>query len=230
METQFQKQLKKLQKNILEMGSLVEEQTLNVLKAVETMDEKVISQIISNEEIVNKLDVKIEKLCVKLVVLNQPVAMDMRIIFSAITIINNLERIGDLALKIAKWINEVNYSKSELELIQFNEISYIVRKMLKHSTTSVTYTDIELANKTILLENKLNEITKLNFDKLRKYMKENSDRIDEALFLYELLHSLERIGDLTTNIAEGVYFVSEAENIRHKYETTFFENEIEEEN
>lgn len=119
METQFQKQLKKLQKNILEMGSLVEEQTLNVLKAVETMDEKVISQIISNEEIVNKLDVKIEKLCVKLVVLNQPVAMDMRIIFSAITIINNLERIGDLALKIAKWINEVNYSKSELELILY---------------------------------------------------------------------------------------------------------------
>ena len=227
IETHFQKQLRKLQNSILNMTSLIEEQVKNVLRAVVNKNTELIDQIIKNEKLVNNLDNKIEKQCLKLVVLHQPVALDLRIVFSAITINNNLERIGDLTVKIAEGINTCNYTSDELELIEYSKISTIVKSMVLFAITAIENQDVEVANKIIILENELNEISKLHLKTLKDYMKNNSAQIDESLTLYEMIHSLERIGDLTTNIAEEVYFIKEAENIRHKYEASLFENEAE---
>ncbi len=225
IETHFQKQLSKLQNNILNMSSLIEEQVKNVLKAVVNRGEELIAQIVATENLINNLDNKIEKQCLKLVVLHQPVALDLRIIFSAITINNNLERIGDLTVKIAEGINAFNYTQKELELIEYSKVAVIVKKMVVFAIASIENQDVNIANKIIALENELNTISRLHLVTLKEYMKNNSEQIDASLTLYEMLYSLERIGDLTTNIAEEVYFISEAENIRHKYEASLFENE-----
>lgn len=225
METHFDLQLQKLKKRITKMSTLVDNQVENLLKAVSEQDHELAEYIISKEKNVDKYDLKIDKLCLKLVVLNQPVAMDMRFIFSAITINSNLERIGDHAANIARGILDVDYSKAELDLIQFEEISRITREMISKSVEAFIERDPELAKEVLLLEDDMNHLRDTEAAILKQYMIDHPGRIDSALFLYDMVHGLERIGDLSTNIVEDVYFMIEALNIRHKYVDILFDSE-----
>jgi len=229
MERHFDQQIEKLKKRLTRMSSLVIEQVENVIAAIENHDKDLALQILEKENIVDKLDLKIEKLCLKLVVLNQPVAMDLRFVFSAITINTSLERIGDHAANIAKGISETNYTVEELELVDFNKTAGLANEMIGKSIESFNKKDAALAKEVLGLEENMNVLCKKNADILKKYLKKNPDRIDEALFIYDMIHGFERIGDLSTNIVEDVYFIIEAQNIRHKYEQIFFDDDTESE-
>ncbi len=222
MNKHFDNQLEKLKKQIIKMTSLVFKQVKNVFIATENHDATLSVNIISNENEVNKIDLKIDKLCLQLVVLNQPVAYDLRFIFAAITINGSLERIGDLAANIAKGVLTSKYSMKELELINFSELKNIVLDMLTYSTEAFIQQSEQLSKKVFSLEKKLNELKDKASDSIKKFAVSNPEKINSVFFLYDLIHSLERIGDLTTNIVEDVYFTIKAQNIRHKYENIFF--------
>jgi phosphate transport system protein len=222
MERRFDLQLEKLKKRIIRMSSLVNVQVDNVLYAVRTGDKQMASKIIKLEIKVDRFDVKIEKQCLKLVVLNQPVAMDLRFVFSAITINSSLERIGDLAANIAKGMLEVEFSQDELEMIDYASLSEIAREMVKKALDAFIHKNADLAMEALELEKSMNTFRDSKSVLLKNYMRENPDRIYAGMFLYDMIHSLERIGDLCTNIAEDVYFIIEAQNIRHKYEDILF--------
>ncbi len=225
MERHFEQQLEKLKKRLIKMSSLVNEQVEETLTAFTKRDTELAKNIIENEDKVDKFDVKIEKQCLKLVVLNQPVAMDLRFVFSAITINTSLERIGDLAGNIAREIIDVEYTNDDLEIIDFDEILNISRQMLTKSIDSFIQRNADLAKEVFELEAKMNKQRDELSKKIKSLMKENKLDIDKALFFYDTVQSLERMGDLCTNIVEDVYFIIEAQNIRHKYADILFGEE-----
>ncbi|MCB0751781.1 MAG: phosphate transport system regulatory protein PhoU, partial [Ignavibacteriae bacterium] len=97
MERQFEIHLGKLRTRIIKMSSLVEEQMELAIRAVNEENLELTNIIIEREEKINKLDRKIERTCQKIIALSQPVAIDLRLVLSALTINTNLERLGDLA-------------------------------------------------------------------------------------------------------------------------------------
>ncbi len=228
MERHFEQQLDKLKKRIIKMSSLVNRQVEDALQAVSNRDVDFAEEILGRERKVDKFDVKIEKQCLKLVALNQPVAMDLRFVLSSITINSSLERIGDLAANIAKEVIDIEYSKDDLNSICFSSIAEITKDMISKSIDSFIQRSADLAKDVFELEKLMNAKRDQISDKIKIMMKKSLMDIDKAMFFYDTVHSLERIGDLCTNIVEDVYFIIEAQNIRHKYADILFSEESDE--
>jgi phosphate transport system protein len=218
MERQFELHLGKLRSRIIKMSSLVEEQLEFAIKAIDEDSSKLAELVKEREEKVNKLDRKIDKACQKIIALSQPVAMDLRLVISALTINTNLERVGDLAENIANNYLELNKKPSFLADTKYSEMTEIVRQMISDSIDSFNNYDAELAKKVIESDDQLDRLFAENRQIVIKIMKEDPQKIDEALAILEICRHLERIGDHATNISEDVYFIVEAELIKHKYE------------
>lgn len=222
MERQFELHLGKLRTRIIKMSSLVEEQLEFAIKAFNEEDLKLAELVTERELKVNKLDRKIEKTCQKIIALSQPVAMDLRLVISALTINTNVERIGDLAEHIARSFINLGKKPYFLAKTKYSEMTDLVKKMIRNAIDSFNNNDAELAKKVIEMDNQLDSLFAENRKLIITIMKENSDNIDEALSILEISRHMERIGDHATNIAEDVYFIVEAQLIKHKYEKYIF--------
>ncbi|MCB9247340.1 MAG: phosphate signaling complex protein PhoU [Ignavibacteriales bacterium] len=218
MERQFEIHLGKLRTRIIKMSSLVEEQMELAIRAVNEENLELTNIIIEREEKINKLDRKIERTCQKIIALSQPVAIDLRLVLSALTINTNLERLGDLAKNIARSLQILKRKPHFLGITKFDEMSVLVKKMIKDAIDSFNNNDAELAKKVIEADIKLDALFAENRKIIIQIMKNDSNDIDEALSLLEISRHLERAGDHSTNIAEDVYFIVEAELIKHRYE------------
>lgn len=222
METHFEIQLGKLRTRLFKMCSLVDEQVQFALRAFEEEDVSLAEMVIERDKKVDKYDVKIEKICQKLFALNQPVAMDLRLIMSAMTINTNLERIGDIAVNIAESFIRIKKKPAYLEKTKINEMAALVKEMLRNAIDSFIQNDPKLAEKVIRTDDELDAFNAENHKILIEIMKEDKESIDSAIAFLVTSREMERIGDHATNIAEDVFFIVEAELIKHKYEKFLF--------
>jgi len=224
---QFELQMDKLKNRILKMCSLVDEQFEMAIKAVEEENFELAQQVISKDDKVDKYDVKIDKACQKLLALRQPVATDLRFIMSALTINNSLERIGDLAVNISENFLLLKKKPAFFETSHFTPMANLVREMIRNSIDSFINNDRNLAQKVIEADDTLDKLNVDNHQILINVMKQNKDDIEAAVALLVICRQLERLGDHATNIAEDVYFIVEAQMIKHKYVKYIF-GELEE--
>lgn len=118
----FDSELDKLAHKVIQMCSQVNLQLIDVVLALRTSDLKLARKVINNDELINSLDVKIDKLCQKIFALQQPVATDLRYIISSLKINNDLERVGDHVTNIAKRIEPLQDYKSLVEELGIYEI------------------------------------------------------------------------------------------------------------
>ncbi len=227
MERHFEVEFEKLKSRILKMCSLVDEQFTSAIQAVEEENLELAQQIIERDDKVDKYDVKIDKACQKLLALRQPVATDLRFIMSAMTINNNLERIGDLAVNIAENFLLLKKKPVFLDKSNFAPMANIVKEMIRNSIDSFINNDPKLAQKVIEAEDTLDKYNADNHKILIQVMNENKNDIEAAVALLVICRQLERSGDHATNIAEDVYFIVEAQMIKHKH-VKFLFGEIEE--
>jgi phosphate transport system protein len=218
-----------LKKRILKMSSLVDEQIENAIKVVNDGNIDLVESILQKEEKVDKYDLKIDKICQKIIALNQPVALDLRLIMSAITINTNLERIGDIAANIVRNYSLIKSRPAFIEKTNFNEMSVVVKEMIRNAIDSFINSDPKLAQKVIETDKQLDDFNKNNYGILINIMKENPDNIEAAVVMLIICRQLERAGDHATNIAEDVYFIVEAQLIKHNYEKYFFQDDEDEE-
>lgn len=218
MERQFELHLGKLKSRIIKMSSLVEEQLEFAIKAIDEENPKLAELVNEREDKVNKLDRKIEKTCQKVIALSQPVAMDLRLVMSALTINTNLERIGDLAENIARNYLALVKRPDFISQTKYYEMAKHVKLMIKDAIDSFNNYDAALAKKVITYDDELDKLFADNRKIVINFMKEDAQKIDGALAILEICRHLERIGDHATNIAEDVYFIVEAQLIKHKYE------------
>jgi phosphate transport system protein len=225
MERLFDIQIEKLKTRLIKMCSLVDEQVDFAIRSIEEENIELAQLVVDRDKKVDKFDVKIEKICQKIFALNQPVAMDLRLIMSSLTINNNLERIGDIAVNIAESFLLFKKKPSFIGKTKFTEMSKIAKEMVKDSIDAFIENNAKLAQKVIKTDDLLDELNRENHKLLISIMKEKAEFIEQAVGLLVTSRQMERMGDHATNIAEDVYFIVEAQLIKHKYEKYLMSDE-----
>ena len=229
MERLFDIQIEKLKTRLIKMCSLVDEQVEFAIRSMEEENIELAQLVVDRDKKVDKFDVKIEKICQKIFALNQPVAMDLRLIMSSLTIDNNLERIGDIAVNIAESFLILKKKPAFIDKTKFMEMSKIAKEMVKDSIDAFIENNAKLAQKVIKTDDLLDELNRENHKILIEIMKEKVAYIEPAVHLLVTSRQMERMGDHATNIAEDVYFIVEAQLIKHKYEKYLMSDEEDEE-
>lgn len=209
------------------MCSLVDEQVQSAIKAVEEENLDLANIVIERDKKVNKYDVKIDKICQKIFALAQPVAMDLRYIMSSLTINSNLERIGDIAVNIAENVVLIQKKPEFYHNTKLEEMFNLTKRMLKNSIDAFIGGNPELAKEVILTDDIVDKLNVENHQILKSIMKQSPDNIEGAVALLVISRELERLADHSTNIAEDVFFIVEAQLIKHKYEKYLFGDEKE---
>jgi phosphate transport system protein len=225
MERLLDEHLEKLKTRVLKMCSLVDEQVQFAIKAVEDDNLEIAQSVIDRDKKVNKYDVKIDKICQKIFALAQPVAMDLRYIMSSLTINSNLERIGDIAVNIAENIILIKKKPDFYLNTKLEEMFKLTQIMLKNAIDAFIGGNPELAKEVILSDDIVDRLNTENHQILKSIMKQNPDNIEGAVALLVISRELERLADHSTNIAEDVFFIVEAQMIKHKYEKFIFGEE-----
>lgn len=216
MERPFDIQIEKLRTKIIKMCSIVDEQVGLSINSILNYDKSLADLVIEMEEKVDKFDVKIERICQKLFALNQPVAMDLRLIMSALKINSNLERMGDLAVNIARNSKDLKDFPDFMQRLHFEEINRVAREMIKKSFDSFINSDAELAKSVISADNELDELVKVDSQNLVEVMKEKPENVENAVLIHSVLQEIERLGDHAVNISEEVYFILKAQSLKHR--------------
>ncbi len=216
MERQFDQQLEKLRVQLIKMCSLIDEQVDLSIKSIEESNIELAVFVEVRDSKVDKYDNKIEKICHRIIALNQPVAMDLRLLISALKINSNLERIGDLAVNIARNSKEIITKPNFFNSLRFTEIASTAREMLRGAFDSFINRDPELARMVLLTDDKLDKLVRESSKILIEAMKESPSNVDCAVLFYSIFQELERIGDHATNICEEVFFIIEARSLKHR--------------
>lgn len=227
MQRLLDEHLEKLKTRILKMCSLVDEQFQLAVKAVEEENLELAKLVIERDAKVDKYDLKIEKICQKIFALSQPVAMDLRLIMSSMTLNTDLERIGDISVNICENILLIRKKPEFYNRTKLPEMFQLTKEVLKNAIDAYINGNAELAKKVIISDDKIDKLNAENHTILKSIMKENSDNIEPAVALLVISRELERIADHSTNIAEDVFFIVEAQLIKHKYEKYIFGEEEE---
>ena len=212
----LEEELDQLKARIIKMGSLVEEQIATAIKGLLTGDRSVIKKVVDGDEQVDKFDVKIDKHCQKIFALTQPVAIDLRLIMTALKINNDLERMGDLAVNIAHKIDPLADHTDLLFEFKIDEMASAVQKIVKGSIDSFVNIDTELAVEIIKLDDVVDDMERDMFDEVVEKMRHDQHSIEPCSHILTLAKNLERLADHATNVAEDVIFLTDAKFIKHK--------------
>ena len=215
MQSFFQEELAKLRKRIIKMFVLVNAQLEKSSQSVLNRDFETNDTALQNENRIDKLDIKIDKLCQRIFALAQPVATDLRFIMSSLRIGNEIERIGDIALDIIGRSESVRIYQETLEQYRVPELLGEVIRHSQRATEAYTNNNNELANEIICGCKQTEEICKSVFNEIIAQMTEKSQVIIIATDLILIVRDLERISNHLENIAESVVFIVEGKRIRH---------------
>jgi phosphate transport system protein len=222
MERLLDEHLEKLKTRVIKMCSLVDEQVQFAIKSFEDENLELAQSVIDRDRKVNKYDVKIDKICQKIFALAQPVAMDLRYIMSSLTINSNLERIGDIAVNIAENVVLIQKKPEFFHDTKLEEMFNLTKRMLKNSIDAFIGGNPELAKEVILTDDVVDRLNAENHQILKSIMKQSPENIEAGVALLVISRELERLADHATNIAEDVFFIVEAQMIKHKYEKYIF--------
>lgn len=212
----LEEELDLLKTKVIKMGSLVEEQLEFAVKSLFEQNMELCKLVIERDKKVDKFDVKIDKLCQKIFALTQPVAVDLRLIMSALKINNDLERMGDIAVNIAERVEPLINHLELLKKVQLDVMAEKVLTIVKKTIDSFVNNDHELAFSVIKSDDIIDDMERDIFYKLIEEMKNNNSIITEGAHSISLLRHLERLADHATNIAEEVIFLVDAKIIKHK--------------
>lgn len=212
---QYEEDLRTLRVSLLKMGGLVERQISDAVQALVSRDTAEARRTIANDADVNRLDVEIDQLCIRLLALHQPTAGDLRMITTGLKITTDLERIGDNAVNIAERSIELNEEPQLKPYIDIPRMAVIAQSMVKDSLDAFMRNDTELAEEVIARDDKVDELNYQIYRELLSYMSEDPHTIPRATRILFVSKYLERIADHATNIAENVVFVVKGKTIRH---------------
>ena len=206
MRNRFDRQLSTLNDELIEMGSMIEKSIETAIKALVNQDVDLARHAIEADEEIDRQERIIEDLCLKLLLQQQPVAKDLRLISSALKMITDIERMGDHASDISEItiaLADQPYIK-KLEHIQ--QMAKETMIMLVGSIEAFVDKDLEKANEVIKRDDVVDDL----FDKVKKELiqmiHENADKGEQAADLLMVAKYMERIGDHATNISEWVIF------------------------
>lgn len=211
----FQDELEQLKTRLLEMGGLAEERVRAAVTALVARDVTALDRILTGDAPINELHVAIDGVAFRLLALHQPMAVDLRMIVSALKINTDLERVGDLAINIAEAALRYLRHPPVKALIDIPRMGELAQGMLRDALDAYVRRDIPLAQTVLDRDDEVDGLKTQVFRELLTYMLQDPATIEPALDLILVSRHLERIGDHATNIAEDVIFMVSARDVRH---------------
>ena len=211
------KEIDKLRKIALRLAGIVEE---NLLKGVSILNSKNVErlyEIRQADESIDAMEVEVEEECLKVLALHQPVAADLRYIVCIMKMNNDLERIGDLAINIAKKANRITFSTDNSYSRELYEMGTQATEMVHDALTTLINSDIELAREVCVRDDTLDRKKTEISEKLVAAIKLDPENTDDFIAAFGIVRNIERVGDLATNICEDVIYSLTGEIIRHNY-------------
>lgn len=212
---QYEEELRKLRNNLLKMGGTVERQIADAVQATVNRDSAMAQRVIAADAEVNRMDIEVEELCIKLLALRQPAARDLRFITTGLKINVDLERIGDLAVNIAERALELNQEPMVKPFLDIPRMATLAQSMVKDSLDAFTREDCALAEDVIRRDDQVDQLNYQIFRELLSYMAEDARTIGRGTRILFVSRYLERIADHATAIAEMVVFMVKGKTIRH---------------
>ena len=215
MERQFDQELNHLKENLLKMASLTEETIAKSIKALSERDESIAKEIINDDDVIDLLELDINNHCLKLLALKQPMAIDLRLITSAMKICSHLERIADQTVNISQRTLELAKQPLLKPLIDIPRMAKIAQQMVIVSIDGLINNDSTRLKELYKQDDIVDNLNEQIFRELLTYMIEDPRTIKRAVSLILVGRHLERIGDLALNIAEEVFYIIEGKSIKH---------------
>ena len=206
MRNAFDEQLDLLNTSLLEMGGLIENAITRAVKALTTQDAELAQEIMIQDDAIDNKEKEIESICIRLLLLQQPVAKDLRIISTALKMITDMERIGDHASDISEI---TTYLTGDSHIVKHEFIPLMAEatiKMVNDSLDAYVKMDEDLANEVIKHDDYVDDLFLKVKISLAEMVHQNSDSSMQAMDLLMIAKYFERIGDHAVNIAEWVIF------------------------
>jgi phosphate transport system protein len=197
----------------------VRSQLIKARMALINFDKDLAREVVLKERRVNGYELKIDRDCENIFALLTPVAIDLRFVLAVLKINSNLERIGDIAEGIAKYIirTEQSFTPQLLEATKLTIMYEESINILEDTLTAFENEDTILARGVFKKDEFLDDINIHANNLIENYLKENPQDIDEALYALSIIRKLERVGDQSKNISEEIIFYLEAKVLKHKH-------------
>ncbi len=207
----FDEQLKRLQDQLLAMGEMVDQSIARAVQALAQRDMPLAQEVIAADEQINHAQRDIEEKCLVLIATQQPLASDLRAIFSIASIANDLERMSDHSKGIARISLRMADQPLLKPLIDTPRMAEKDRFLLREQLRAFVARDATRAKQLAAEDSEVNRLYDQIYRELLTFMMEDPRTIGRATYLLWIAHNLERIGDRTTNIAERTVFLLTSE-------------------
>lgn len=212
----FNEELEEVRSKVLYMGGLVEEQLANALRVLVNDEVELARDVIKADSVVNSLEVEIDEECTKIVARRQPAATDLRLVMTVTKTINDLERIGDEAKRVAKMSRkDMDGALQDNVRADLEHIGNMVREMLRQVLDAFARTDVDTAVQVLKADRKVDKKYKKVVKQLIKQMSSDPDAVPAMLKILWAARSLERLADRCQNIAEHIIYMVMGMDVRH---------------
>jgi len=219
MERHFDEELKDLHKDILKMAIMVQEAIFKSIEALKNRDKQPATEVIDNDDKIDKLELEIDEKCIDLIARHQPMAGDLRFIATGMKINAELERIADLAVDISQRVLELIDKPILKPLIDIPKLSVIAQNMVREAIDAFVKKDVESARRVVLSDSEADSLRNLVQDELiNDYMAKDPLSTTRAVPLLLIARHLERICDHATNIAEDIIYMVKGKVVKHHLE------------
>ena len=212
----FNEELEEVRSKVLHMGGVVETQLANALRVMVNDETELAKDVVDADSIVNSLEVEIDEECTRIVALRQPAATDLRLVMTVTKTINDLERMGDEAKRIARMSRkEMDGALDDDVRADMELLGEMVRNMLRQVLDAFARTDVDTAILVVKADKKVDKKYKKLLKQLIKRMSEDPAVIPAVMNIIWAIRSLERLADRCQNIAEHVIYMVLGMDVRH---------------
>lgn len=204
---EFHRNLELLQDSVLEMGSMVDRQLERAMQALLERDTTLAHAVVRDDAEVNRARFRIDNDAITLLAEQQPMAGDLRLIVSVLSIITDLERMGDHAEGIADIVIRMLDEPLVKPLVDIPKMAERARSMMRDALDALVQRDVDLAYAVGREDDEVDRLQDLVYSDLIRIMIERPDTVEACTHLLWVAHNLERVADRATNIAERVVFM-----------------------
>ena len=203
----FAQEMSALEHDLIDMASRAESMVRQAAEALEALDSNLALEVIRRDDEIDERDLAIEQQCLKLLALQQPMASDLRTVGTAMKMITDIERIGDLSVDIAKTALKIEKELGVTSYVDIPRIALLARNMLKGSMEAFVRRDLELVDEVCKQDDEVDQLYRELRSQIHATMQNEPDQVVAASWLLLAVHHFERIADHAVNIAERVAFM-----------------------
>jgi phosphate transport system protein len=216
MGKHLQRDLDRIKKELLTTGLMVEKALNDSIESLVDRHPEMAKAVILGDRLIDQKENQIEEECLKVLALHHPVANDLRFVIAVLKVNNDLERMGDLATNIAERSIYLASHEPLRAVLNFHLMADRVQAMVSKSLDALIRMDTNIAQTVLTQDDEIDDLNREMYTTLQDIMRESPEFIDRAVQTLSVSRYLERIADLSTNIAEDVVFMVDGELIRHQ--------------